>query len=73
MIVVLIILPKKYGKKGGKNNEVLLNPHPMPQKAILLLGETARKICLLPDGLKKNLILNQKLGLNATESEEKEV
>ena len=58
--VVMINLPKKY----GKNKRVVLNLHPIHQKVILLLGETARKIYLLPDDLKlKDLILNQKTWL----------
>jgi transposase len=47
-------------KVNEKNKRVILNLHPLHQKIILLLGETARKIYLLPDGLcLKDIVLNQ--------------
>lgn len=49
---------------GNQNNRFVLNIQPLHQKVILLLGETARKIYLLPDKLAlKDITLNQKTWL----------
>lgn len=51
-------------QEAGKNKRVVLNIHPLHQKVILLLGETARKIYLLPDTLNlQGIVLNQKTWL----------
>ena len=48
-------------QEGNKNKRIVLNLYPLHQKVILLLGETARKIYLLPDTLKlQDIVLNQK-------------
>ena len=48
-------------QEGNKNKRIVLNLYPLHQKVILLLGETARKIYLLPDTLKlQDIVLDQK-------------
>ena len=47
--------------KDGNEKRIVLNLHPFHQKVILLLGETAKRIYLLPDTIRLNDIeLNQK-------------
>jgi transposase len=47
--------------ENHSSRRILLNVQPLHQKIILLLGDTARKIYLLPDGLTvKDIVLNQK-------------
>ena len=51
-------------QKAERDKRVVLNLHPLHQKVILLLGESARKIYLLPDKLKlQDIVLNQKTWL----------
>lgn len=51
-------------REAERNKRTVLNLHPLHQKVILLLGESARKIYLLPDTLNlQDIILNQKTWL----------
>lgn len=51
-------------QEAGRNKRIVLNLHPFHQKVILLLGESARKIYLLPDTLNlQDIVLNQKTWL----------
>ena len=51
-------------QEGNKIKRAVLNLHPLHQKIILLFGDTARKIYLMPDKLKpKDIVLNQKTWL----------
>lgn len=59
--VIMINLPEQ---QNGKSQRVMMNLHPLHQKVILLLGETARKIYLLPEHLTlTDIELNQKTWL----------
>lgn len=51
-------------QETGRNKRIVLNLHPFHQKVILLLGDSARKIYLLPDTLnQQDVVLNQKTWL----------
>jgi transposase len=56
--IIMINIPMQ---QNEKNQRVVMNLHPLHQKVILLLGENAKKIYLLPENLKlSDIELNQK-------------
>ena len=56
---VIMVNLQSHAEVGGKR--IVLNLHPVHKKIILLFGEQARKIYLLPEGLKlHDIVLNQK-------------